>query len=264
MQVEPNGFRSADGLGYRAKIGILVPATNTICQPECEAMKPFGVTNHVARMRPVPRGVESGDMEAYRRSLRHDTSLIREAMDSVIHCAPDLIVLGHSVDTFRDGLPGAMKLKEELETHSKGIGVILPSLAFLAALSALGLKPFENRRIAILSPYWPPADEQVVAFFTGAGYEITRVIGLKRPGAVAIAETPASMIIDAMKELAIDRPDIIIEPGTNLPSGELAIRAPTWLGVAALSCNIATYWHALRVLGIGDRSDSHGPLFRDH
>ena len=44
-----------DALGYRAKIGILVPATNTIVEPEMAAMQPPGVTNHVSRMSRVKR-----------------------------------------------------------------------------------------------------------------------------------------------------------------------------------------------------------------
>ena len=39
-----------DALGHRAKVGILVPATNTIVEPELAAMQPPGVTNHVSRM----------------------------------------------------------------------------------------------------------------------------------------------------------------------------------------------------------------------
>src|SRR5262245_8473627 len=38
-----------DTLGYRKRIGIVVPSTNTTVQPECEPMRPRGVTNHVGR-----------------------------------------------------------------------------------------------------------------------------------------------------------------------------------------------------------------------
>jgi maleate isomerase len=264
MSDDLNRTRPVDGLGYRAKIGLLIPATNTICQPECEMMRPAGVTNHVARMRPVPRGTETGDMDVYRQSLRQDTSAIKEALDSVNHCQPDLIILGHSIDTFRDGVDGAATLKRDLQARANGKSVILPSQAFLAALLALGIEPGGGRRIAILSPYWPPADEQVRQFFAEAGYEITRIMGLKRPSAVAIAETPVSAIVEGLRELALDRPDVIIEPGTNLPTATLAREASTWLGVPVLSCNVATYWHALRTLGIADKSESFGPLFQFH
>jgi maleate isomerase len=264
MPDDLNRAQPADGLGYRAKIGILIPATNTICQPECEMMRPAGVTNHIARMRPVPRGAETGDMEAYRRSLRQDTSSIKEAIESVNYCKPDLIILGHSIDTFRDGLSGAAGLKRDLQEAADGTAVILPSHAFLVALAALGIEPGRGKRIAILSPYWPPADEQVLRFFGEAGYEITRVLGLKRPSAVAIAETPVSAIVEGLRDLAADRPDIIIEPGTNLPTATLAREASAWLGLPVLSCNVATYWHALRTLGIRDKAEGLGPLFQFH
>jgi maleate isomerase len=40
-----------DALAFRKKIGIVVPSTNnTIVGPECEALRPRGVTNHVARL----------------------------------------------------------------------------------------------------------------------------------------------------------------------------------------------------------------------
>ena len=38
-----------DTLGYRKRIGIVVPSTNTTVQPECEMLRPRGVTNHTGR-----------------------------------------------------------------------------------------------------------------------------------------------------------------------------------------------------------------------
>ena len=38
-----------DTLGYRKRIGIVVPSTNTTVQPECEPLRPRGVTNHIGR-----------------------------------------------------------------------------------------------------------------------------------------------------------------------------------------------------------------------
>ena len=46
---------SFDTLASRAKIAVIVPATNTVVQPEMEAMRPHGVTNHVSRMLLPPR-----------------------------------------------------------------------------------------------------------------------------------------------------------------------------------------------------------------
>jgi maleate isomerase len=248
-----------DALGYRAKVGVLVPFTNTIGQPEYEAMRPAGVTNHVARMEPSSRGTNVGDMDAYRRSLRRGTEHIERALDELLPCEPDIVVLGHSIDTFRDGIRGADAMRQALERHTGGVRVILPSHAFLAALAALGA----GRRIAAVTPYWPPGDEQVRAFFVDAGYEVASVVGLCSAGPLAIAATPRAEVDAALDRVAAGRPDVIVMPGTNLASAALAADATTRLRVPVVACNSATYWHALRTLGIADRIDGFGPLLSE-
>lgn len=252
-----DGVRNADSLGYRGKIGVLVPATNTIAQPEYEAMKPHGVTNHVARMEPSARGANIGDMDAYRKSLERGPEHIKAAMNGVLPCEPDIILLGHSIDTFRGGLRGAAELEAELVEHGRGTPVSLPSHAFVAALDALKI----GKRIAALTPYFPPGDEQVVEFFTDAGYDVRAVIGLKCPGPLAIAATPREEVIEALRQLAAEDVDAIIQPGTNLATAALSAEAAHWLGKPVISCNTASYWHALRAIGVRDRREGFGTLF---
>src|SRR5271166_2938942 len=49
MLFSNEGHSVPDSLGFRKRIGIVVPSTNTTVQPECEGLRPRGVTNHVAR-----------------------------------------------------------------------------------------------------------------------------------------------------------------------------------------------------------------------
>jgi maleate isomerase len=252
--------RLRDGLGWRAVVGVLVPYTNTIAQPEYEAFRPAGVTNHVARMEQSSRGRTIGDMDSYRRSLARGTDHVKRALDTVLPCEPHMVVLGHSIDTFRGGMAGAEAMKRDLEAHTGGVPVVLPSHGFLAALKALGV----GKRLAALTPYWPPGDEQVESFFRDAGFDVCRVLGLKCAGPVAIAATPVSTVIAGLKELAAEKPDVIVQPGTNLPTARLAADASEWLGIPVVSCNTATYWHAMRSFGITDRMDGFGPLLAQH
>ena len=39
-----------DALGYRCKLAVVAPSTNTIVQPEFDRMAPHGVTNHFSRI----------------------------------------------------------------------------------------------------------------------------------------------------------------------------------------------------------------------
>jgi maleate isomerase len=247
-----------DGLAPRAKIGVLVPATNTIVQPEYEAMRPRGVTNHVSRM--TASGRDTSSMDAYRKSLERGSEHVKAAIELVVPCAPAIIALGHSIDTFRGGVAGAKALERELTAAAQGIPVVLPSLAFLAALEAYG----RPRRVAAVTPYFPPGDEQVRSFFEDAGFEVTGIIGLKRPNPLAIAATPTADVVDALNALTRDGPEIILQPGTNLATCVLADQAETWLGVPVVSCNASTYWHTLRQLGIKDQMDGFGRLLSRH
>jgi maleate isomerase len=254
---KPFEVRSDDGLGWRAKIGVIVPATNTIAQPEYEALRPAWVTNHVTRMAPANRGTT---LEDYRRSLMRGTDHVKAAMDLVIPSEPDMLLLGHSIDTFKDSVADAEAMREDLVAHAGGIPMTLPSLAFLAALKALKVRP----RIAALTPYQEPGDEKVLKFFTAAGFEVVKLIGLKCKAPLEIASRPEPVIVEALKTLAQEDVDVIIEPGTNMPTGHIAAEAEKWLGKPVLACNTVTYWHALRSLGIEDRARGFGTLLENY
>ena len=73
-----------DALGHRAKVGILVPATNTIVEPELAAMQPPGVTNHVSRMGRLKRDMV--DLDQYRRVLGRSLDM-EQAIDVLAACA---------------------------------------------------------------------------------------------------------------------------------------------------------------------------------
>ena len=56
----------ADTLGWRLKLGVLVSSTNTAVQPEYDAMRPPGVTNHVRAFR-IPNAPTRTDAEFERQ-----------------------------------------------------------------------------------------------------------------------------------------------------------------------------------------------------
>ncbi len=118
--------------------------------------------------------------------------------------------------------------------------------------------------MSAITPYFPPGNVQVSEFFQDAGFDVVRVLGLRRPRSIEIASTPMQSVRDALEELAKDKPDVIIQPGTNLALARFSVVASAWLGIPVVSCNTATYWHAMRSLGIRDRLDGFGPLFSEH
>jgi maleate isomerase len=130
----------------------------------------------------------------------------------------------------------------------------------LAGLEAIG----NPKRIAILTPYWPPADTLITEFFTACGYEVVCANGLKATGPTAVAQITLDEIRAGFK--LVDRPnaDVLIHVGTNLPVSAITSEIEAAHGKPLIGVNVATYWQALRRIGVEDRIEGFGQLLAEH
>jgi maleate isomerase len=247
---------SSDSLGWRQKFAVLIPSTNTSVQPEFDAMRPVGVTNHISRIR-IPN-IPLHDDADFQRLIELIAAAQDEAVDSAMSCEPTRLVLGISAETFWDGLAASRKLKTYLHERTK-LPVSMGSEACDAAFAKLGMK-----RIAVVTPYQPVGDRNVVRFFEESGYEVRRIKGLRCESPVRIAHVSEAQLRDALVELDGDDVDGIVQVGTNLAMARLAGIAELWLGRPVVAINTAIYWHALRDSGIEDRIAGFGSLLERH
>lgn len=244
---------SIDTLSSRAKVAIVVPATNTVVQPEMELMRPPGVTNHVTRMVLPPRPYD--DQAAYKLALETEKGNLEVALESVLVCEPHVVAHGHSIHSFRGDAKRALDEEKRLEDLC-GIPFITPSRAVLAGLEAIG----NPSQIAILTPYWPPADEMITHFFEACGYEVTKTYGMKSVGPTAVARFTAEEIIAAFEQVDHPQAQALIHVGTNLPVSALTPIIEKKFGKPLIGVNVATYWWALRKIGILDSLPGMGIL----
>jgi maleate isomerase len=245
-----------DSLGWRKKFAVLIPSTNTSVQPEFDAMRPPGVTNHVSRIR-IPNNPLHND-EDFRKLVENIAAAQLEAVDSAMSCEPDHIVLGISVETFWGGLAASRKLTAELEAHTR-LGVTGGAGACDAAFAELGVK-----RIAVLTPYFPVGDRNVRQFFEESGYTVQRIKGLKCASPVLIAHAQPAQLRAAVDELDGDDVDAVVQVGTNLAFAALAAKMEGERGKPILAINTAIYWHSLRKNGIDDCVPGWGSLLAGH
>ena len=245
MLFSTEGDTVPDSLGFRKRIGVVVPSTNTTVQPECEVLRPRGVTNHVARATIKERPLNTE--QAFLEHMRDMRDGIGTAIDQIMTAGLDHLILGIALETFWGGVAAADKLQRELSERA-AVGVSMGSTASVSALRAFGAK-----RIAVLTPHQPRGDDMVRLYMTEAGYEIVRLVGLKCATPRAIAQVPASVIRNALKDLDGPEVDAILQVGTALPTVFIAAEAERWLGKPVLAINAVTYWDALRQSGIDDR-----------
>jgi maleate isomerase len=246
-----------DRLGYRLKLGIVIPSTNSIVQPETDAMRPPGVTNHVGR-------IHIGDLP-----LTSDTEFehmveaigpdLHGAIDRVMTCKPGHLIMGMSIPSFWGGIAGAERLRERMEARA-GVAVSLGSFACAEAL-----RKFPRvRSIGILTPYQPIGDAHVARFFEEGGWRVGAVHSLRRPSEVLIGHATEADMRDGLKLLAGEGVDAIVQSGTDLAMADIAGEAERWLGIPVIAINVATYWWALRRNGIADRVRGFGALLAEY
>jgi maleate isomerase len=245
-----------DALGYRKKIGIVVPSTNTIVGPECEPLRPRGVTNHVARLTLKQRPIEASE-QGFLAHVQEMREGIGPAIDQVMTCAPDHVIMGVAIEAFNGGVQGADALQEALSERA-GVGVSMGSTAAVAAL-----RKFSAKRIAVLTPHQPKGDAIVHTYLTEAGFDIGRLIGMKCASPFAIAEVQAPELRRVLRELDSPDADAILQVGTNLANAAIAAEAERWLEKPVLSMNVVTYWDALRRIGIDDRVYGWGRILEE-
>ena len=245
-----------DHLGYRQKFGTLGPSTNTIVQPDFDDLRPRGVTNHYSRII-IPNNPVNNDEEFLQLVENINVSTV-EAVDVLKSCEMDYLVMGMSAATFWNGRAGAEKYLKMM-TERAGVGVSCGSFATEAALNA-----YKVKRIAFLSPYFPVANAQVRRFYEDCGFTVVRDLCLRRPSPVQIAWTTDQMCREAIRELDGDDVDAIVQVGTNLSMIRLAAAAELFLGKPVIAINTATYWHALRAVGITDTISGYGDLMERH
>src|ERR1700687_918439 len=105
-----------DSLGFRKKFGVVAPSTNTSVQPEFDAMRPRGVTNHFGRIH-IPNNPVRND-EEFTRMMDNIRGAMMEASARALTCEPDSLGMGMSSETFGDGLDGSIKLRERVEARA--------------------------------------------------------------------------------------------------------------------------------------------------
>lgn len=250
-----------DPLGYRLKLGVVTPSTNTIVQPEYDSMRPLGVTNHIARIH-IPERAIDGDAGFQALVDSIDASL-EGAVERVLTCEPDCVVLGVSIEAvWGGGTQAAEGIERRLrQRFGANLTIIHAASALPEALRTLGV---DGGPIGILTPYMPISEPHIDEFLAQCGYTLQKAIHLRCPSPIAIAATPERDLRDALVDLASARPRALVQFGANLCMGRLAADAERWLQIPVVAVNTATYWHALRRNGIEDHICGFGALLERH
>jgi maleate isomerase len=246
-----------DYLGYRAKIGVTTPSTNTVVQPEYDDMRPHGVTNHLGRMH-LP-DIKIHDNDTFNESIRLIDAGLDEAVDRVMTCDPDYLVLGISALSVWGGtLQSVEDLKQRMKDRAgRDIGVSTAVDGVREALKLHGVK----KKIAIMEPYYPSIEPRMAGVMGELGYEIVKYQHMRGKSPATYSHVDEREMIEAIKSIDTPEVECLVQFGAALPMAHIADEAERWLNKPVISINVVTYWHGLRALGIKDQFPGFTSLF---
>lgn len=237
-------------------MGVIVPSTNVVVESDYNIIAPPGVSFHTGRAYIKEEPID-GD-EAFQKLLDDIDRGIETGIRDVLTSKPDYMIMGMSGETFMGGKEGNKEFEEKTSALAQG-PISTGATAVRVGLEAVGAK-----KIAVVTPYQPIGNDQVVKYFSDYGFTVSKLTGLGCPSATAMSEVTEDQLRRVLIDLNSDDVDAIVQCGTNVSMVRLAAEAERWFGKPVIAINTATVWHALRANGINDQYDGFGTLIRDY
>ena len=252
-------------VAHRARIGVLIPSTNTGVEYDLQKFALDGVTWHPSRFwieirnwadenRKTGEGIDN----VFERFLEAMRGELPGAISQVLSAKVNHLMLGMSAETFWGGMSGNIEFESGIKQQIGDIGLTTGAGATRDALQAFGV-----RTISVITPYPPVGDSNVRRFFDEIGFQVKGIASLNSPSATAIAESSISEVMDAVRKVDGDDVDAIVQCGTNLSTLDIFPTLEHWLQKPLLPINVATIWRALRNCGIDDKITGKGRLLEE-
>ncbi len=235
----------------RARLGLLVPFTNSNLEPDFAMMRPAGVSCHSARL----GGYDENEVPDESQMQGLGAADLDDPLHLLLGVKPDVVIYGCTSATLTHGPAFDRALAQRIEAES-GAKTVTAAGALVHALNALGAK-----RIGFASPYVPAINELAVGFLAKSGFEtltqseIDGTLGNHEQGAL----DPDAVYTLGLKA---DHPDAdaIVLSCTEMRSVETLDRLEQKLGKPVVSSNQAMMFEALGALNITDPITGFGSL----
>ncbi len=236
-------------MGWRARLGFLVPPGNPTVEPEMMELAPTGVSLHFSRLvARGPTGTHEGQEERNRSYLEH----LGESAELLAMVKPDVMVLAHTASSYSLSPAAEAQLLADLSNRSQS-QLITAAGAVKQALTHLGVQ-----RVALATPYAEAISQQGKQHLTEHGFQ---VVGYGRLENVHnIYEETAERAYRLARN--VDRPEAqaVFISGTGLPTLSVLAMLEADLGKPVISSATAMMWQALRLAGIGEPIHGYGGL----
>ncbi len=232
--------------GAGGRIGVVVPANNSVIEPEWWSRLPAGVAAYATRI--MARGALTHE------AIERMEAEVERAVDELAATGVDVIAYADMVTTF---IMNRQWSEEKMAALSARTGTPCLSAwtALRDALAALGV-----HRFALGTPYPQAIHDLAPPFFEAAGYTIT---GHATLDIVQMREVPTvdnARLVDFVGTMDTRGAQAIVLLATDLPTFGSIEALESRCGIPVLGSNQTLLWSALRVAGVSARPAGLGRL----
>ena len=237
--------------GWRGRIGLIAPSTNTSLEPEFYRMAPEGVSVHVSRVHQM--GAQ-GDQSSYQRMADG----IATASMLLATAEVDVVAFGCTSCTYyvpADEIRAMMTAKTARPS-------VVTAEAVVEALRYLNV-----RRVAAVGPRTELVTSREVEFLGKEGFEVvsSRYLGLgateeERRG---IGRVPPEVLYKLAVAADTPEAEAIFVSCTQLPTVSMIAKLEARLGKPVVTSNQATLWRCLQLIGVTEPIPGFGMLMNN-
>ncbi len=236
----------------RARIGVLVPFTNTNLESDMIMARPMGVSLHFSRI----GGYDLDAVPDANQMAGFGKAPLDEPLRLLAGCRPDVVVYGCTSATLTHGVVFDRELVKKIKEDT-GAETVTAAGSLLHALRFLGINA-----VAFASPYVGQINDMAEAFLASAGVQtvsradIGKELGNYGQGAL----TPDEVFQLACRADSSDAQAMVLSC-TDMRSMETINRLEAELGKPVVTSNQAMLFQALQILGIETHVHGFGHLF---
>jgi maleate isomerase len=226
-------------------IGLIIPSSNRLTEPQFNAYAPAGVGIHVTRLRMTGK---------FRKPLSELKQPLIEAAQAISDVDPGVIVFHCTANSMESGR-GHEKALVEIIEQASGRPTITTAQAITQAFDQSGIK-----KLVLISPYVKATNQLEVNYLAETGYTVLHEVGLGLETHAYAKVTPEEWK-GVIKENTRTDADGYFLSCTNTRMIEAIEDLERDLGKPVINSNQATLWACLKKLGISYTNKKLGRLF---
>ena len=235
-----------------ARIGILIPFTNTNLEPDMELLRPPGVTVHFTRM----GGYDVDEIPGSDQMADMGMASLDESLRLISGMRPDVVLYGCTSATLTHGASFDRELAEKIR-YASGAFCLTAAGSLVAALKALNIN-----KVGFASPYLDEVNNQALNFMADEAIQTVKCADIGRPlGNYGQGELTPDEVYELALRADHDDAEAVVLACTDMRSVEVVARLEATLNKPVVTANQAMMFCALRALDFRRHDNTHGRLF---